>query len=242
MARQKNTVVENGTVTGSIEDQLTAALEAAKLAPSEQVASEDARVAAYRTCDRNHGAPTPESIAAHFTAALDHLYYAFHETEMRIMGDNGKLYPSDAQLPEGVEALRDDQYEDGCMRVEFQKYRFMQEQMASVICWKLETQITKNLEQQRVIEGDIDRELELIRRGKGSEHVVRAKAGFLDRKVEEYSMLRNAWNASREAFADLAGFEYETSAARQERKALEAVRPKSDLENEVARVKARMTR
>lgn len=163
--------------------------------------------------------PTADSITNHVTNAIDALFSAFHETEMRRLADNGKLYPVDATLPAGVE-------DTGNLEA-IRTWRYVQDQLVSVIPWKIEDMLYRCDEQIADQRRQIKAAVRQLESGRVEPSFIEAKADYLERLLVQHSMLASAFEAARTAHLDLCGHEYETRAARAERRAVEAAKPKS---------------
>lgn len=164
---------------------------------------------------------TAASIEADITLGLQHLGAAFHELEQRVVADNGKRYPLDAMLPDGVQT-------DGEI-VDVNRFAFLQRQLVGAAVWKLENMLEtseKRIADQRAKIRSAVRDLSS---GRIEESMVDRMADFLETLIDQQAMVLTAFNAAREAHVVVTGEEYETTAMRAERQRLtQQASPRSD--------------
>ena len=165
---------------------------------------------------------TAETIVASIAAGVGALGAAFHEPEQRVLADNGKAYPLDASLPDGVS-------DTGSIVVR-NRYQFLQSQLLGCVCWKLETMLadcTKRLDEQR---GRIKSAVYQLEAGRGgmTEQVLDRLADFAETLIEQQAMLNVAYLESMEAYTAATGEEFETAEMRRERQTSEAALKKAN--------------
>lgn len=175
--------------------------------------------------------PTGDSIALHVTDAMNSLAAMFHETEQKRVGDNGRMYPIDATLPEGVE--------DTGNEVSVQVWRYIREQVTSVVAWKLEDQMLRCEEQVEDVRKQIKQAVRQLENGRVEVSFIEAKADYLEKLIVQHTMLSHAFEAARVAHVDLLDKEFETRAMRSERKGAEAAKAKSPLSDRLANLGVR---
>jgi len=171
---------------------------------------------------------TVDTIREGITSAMDHLAHTFYELEPRIIGTNGRHYRVDATLPAGCE--------DTGETINVNAYRYMQQQITSVICWKLEDMLARCSERVEDQKRQITQAVRQLSTGRVEESFVEAKADFLETLQVQQVLLAHAFEASQEAHLELIGEDYETKAMRQARTATTLAKPKSDLESRLAKL------
>lgn len=174
---------------------------------------------------------TAESIVASIAAGIGALGAAFYEQEQRILADNGKAYPLDASLPDGVA-------DTGSITV-VNRYRYMQSQLCGVVCWKLETMLTQceaRIGEQRA---SIKRMVSQISQGRATEAQVDRLADFLEVLIEQRAMLEVAFTESLSAYEAAVGEVFETAALRAERERAVRSAPRTSLNDRLDRLGVR---
>jgi len=152
---------------------------------------------------------TAETIRASVEAGLGSLGAAFYETEQRIVGDNGKQYPHDASLPDGVA--------DTGEVVDVNRFRFLQTQLCGVVCWKLETMLDQQNERIGKQRNSIVSAMRQVESGRTTEAQVERLADFLEVLIEQRAMVQVALDAALDSYEAAVGEQFETKALRAER-------------------------
>ena len=175
---------------------------------------------------------THESIHDGILEAMNSLGYTFYETELRRVADNGREYRVDATLPSGVE--------DTGEIVERNLYRYMQQQIVSVVAWKLEDMLarcTQRVDDQR---RQIAQAVRQMQQGKVEQSFVDAKISFLETLIVQQAMLGTAFEASLVGHSDILGEDFETKAMREDRARAISAAPKSALDERLAKLGVRV--
>ncbi len=173
-------------------------------------------------------AVTAETIHASVIAGVSALGAAFYEPEQRVIADNGKAYPLDASLPDGV-------CDTGSIDI-VNRFSFLQRQLTSVVCWKLEQMLAQaddRIVDQRKRIGSMVRQIDT---GRVTEAQVERLADFLEVLVEQRAMVQIAYDAAVEAYADVTEEEFETKAMRDQRQRTLTDKPKTGLADRLARL------
>lgn len=152
---------------------------------------------------------TAELIADRITAGVSMLALAFTEMENRIVADNGKRYPVDASLPDGVQ-------DTGNVEL-VNRYSFVERTLIGSVVWKLETMVAQSAERIDAQKDKIRQAVRQIDSGRTDEAIVNRMADFLETLVEQHAMLVAGFTAALETHAVVLGIDYETKAMREER-------------------------
>lgn len=161
-----------------------------------------------------------ESVRKHVAGGVGELAAAFYEPQQKILADNGKLYPLDASLPDGV-------FDTGSIEIT-NRFSYLQGQLTSVVCWKLETMIANqenSIVDQRKRVAAMD---DLVERGRAKKEQTERLMDFLAVLLDQRSLLTQAFHAALEAHRDCTGVEYETKPERERRKEVLRDRPETE--------------
>tara|TARA_R110000796_G_scaffold3212_13_gene12315 strand:+ start:365 stop:1102 length:738 start_codon:yes stop_codon:yes gene_type:complete len=156
-------------------------------------------------------APTPESITSAIGAAMDQLASAFTELELKVRGDNGSLYPIAADdgrpmLPEGTEGMAIESVNT---------LAFVQDNLLSTVCWKLEMMLEANAKKS----GDQERSVAWARgqvdKGRAESWLVDSKQGFLDQLYYQAALMQTAFDEACRSYEATVGKPYLTRVERE---------------------------
>jgi hypothetical protein len=155
--------------------------------------------------------PSPESVTTAISNGVDALSTAFHEAEIKVRGDNGKLYriaddTGRPMLPEGTEG----------MAVEVvNTLSFIQDNIVSVIPWKLETMLERNEQQQRDQERQIAQARAMVNTGKADQSLLDSREYFQSQLQYQAVLLQVAFDAACNTHNDVLGKPYLTRVERE---------------------------
>lgn len=183
--------------------EATNVTEAGKAHPMDMSAEQEALV--ERT-NPDRGTVTPEKIIAAVSNAIGAIGDAFYEAEMRVRGDNGKLFRMDTELPDGVEQLAIE---------EVNTISYIQRQLCSVLPWKIETMLASC----KAAQVDARRQLGWARgqvaEGKADAWLAESKARYVEQLEFQQAILETAFGAALTSYQDATGETFVTQAERE---------------------------
>lgn len=156
---------------------------------------------------------TPESLREGVHATMAALAATLYEPELKVRGNNGKLYPHDASLPEGVEA-------DG--EEETNRFRYMQTRWLENFCYRAEADVEFTAAQvakkRAEIASDVKRMNAMPETAlAGAERMIENKAIYLEQLIEQHVIAEIIFDAALSGFELITGIAYETKAMKAER-------------------------
>jgi hypothetical protein len=152
---------------------------------------------------------TFETISARVSDGVAQLISAFTQMEQRTLGDNGKLYPLDVQLPPEVQ-------DTGSIQL-VNRFRFLATSVAGAVCWKLESMLDQADDRIESMKSDIAKMVRQLGTGRVDEAIIERRADFLEQLIAQRQMLVVAFGAARDAYDSETGEEFETKAMRADR-------------------------
>lgn len=152
---------------------------------------------------------TAQSIGKSVRGALKNLSGAFLQLEQRIVGDNGKRYPLDATLPDGVQ-------DSGNIEI-VNRFAFIERSLVSCVVWKLESMVDDSARRINEQRDKIRNAVRQLSSGRSDERMIDRMADFLETLTEQHAMLLVAFESAKDAHAGILGEDFETKAVKAER-------------------------
>lgn len=177
----------------------------------------------------SHQPVTVDSVASNICDAMSLLSAAFCEMEQRIVADNGKRYPLNASLPNGVE-------DTGSIEL-VNRYAFLERNLVGTVMWKLEQLAHDSADRISQQREKIKQAVRQVESGRTDIQVVERMADYLDTMEEQHVLLTAAYNAGITAHADILGEDYETRAIKADRALAQAT---AGPNNRLAALRARV--
>lgn len=131
-----------------------------------------------------------------------------HEPELRVRGDNRKLYRVDENLPAGVEREADE---------EVNRFAYLVGQLTNGLTWKLETMLHDQFERLQKSERTLAYMKQESEHGRRSEREVETAQNWVDRFEEQVEVLAIAFDQAQAQHELLLGKPFTTKAERDAR-------------------------
>jgi hypothetical protein len=160
-------------------------------------------------------ATSPDYCREMVSEAIGCLVAGFTTLENRVVGIHGgtgveRNYPLNAKMPDGVE--------DTGNVVTVNRYRYIAEQVANAVVWKLERLVDQQNERVAAQETRIRDAVRSYERGRVDEAFLNRTCDILEDIEEQAMLVRTAFEEAKDAFYGATGVVFETNEMRSDRK------------------------